>query len=319
MGMNGIEFVLMQWLVAQSELCWNIIEASGREAAIEMPHPRNDDSHHRDLDVGARLIEHKKIEALLPGDIHAAAHLLARVETAELGVGTQLDHWKVAWRQIGMVLQVQRRRAVKTRFVPGPAPHQTDRQELVQFGQCAQQRDAAVKVRAGTKYDVFVPVLHPMRYGYEGRNRKIAGDVEHPKPASGCSKLGSQIADIGVVGLVEIHCSALQAVVPPDRICVSLDEFEEPLYDCFPERVAGCAAVGIRLVSGAVKKVQKPGRKVSEAFVAQRPDRRPINFGRLVEQDRAYVRTARIRCQRLASLMLGIAEEKDIVRMDGLA
>src|SRR5262245_34113247 len=107
MGMNGIELVLRQRPVSQSELYRNIVKPARREAAIEMPHSRNDHSHHRDANVGARLIEHKEIKALLLGDAHASAHLLAYLETAKLRLGTQLEHRKVAWRQIGMVFQAQ--------------------------------------------------------------------------------------------------------------------------------------------------------------------------------------------------------------------
>ena len=49
-----------------------------------MPQSRNDHADHRNLDVGTRLIEDKKIEALSLGDVDAGHHLLARVEPAEL-------------------------------------------------------------------------------------------------------------------------------------------------------------------------------------------------------------------------------------------
>src|SRR5215831_17109199 len=127
MGMNGIEFILPEWSVSQSELYRDIIKASGCEAAVEVPQSRNDHSHHWDLNVGTRLIEHKEIKALLPGDAHAGVHLLAHVETAELRARTQLHRWKVAWRQIGMVLQAQWRGAVKTLIPPDPTRHQADR------------------------------------------------------------------------------------------------------------------------------------------------------------------------------------------------
>ena len=81
--MKRIELAFRQRPVAKSELDRNIVKPAGREAAIEMPHPGNDHPDHRDLDVGARLIEHQEVEALSLGDAHAGGHLLARVETAE--------------------------------------------------------------------------------------------------------------------------------------------------------------------------------------------------------------------------------------------
>ena len=148
-----------------------------------------------------------------------------------------------------MVLQAQWSGAVEARFLSGPASHETDGQELVQLGQRAQQGDAAIKVRAGPELDIFLRVLHPVRYRHKARNPEIAGDVEHPKPASGFGKLGLQIADVGIVELAEVHFRSLQSIVPPDCVCIPFHQLEEALDDCFLERVAGRAAVGIRVGS----------------------------------------------------------------------
>ena len=129
----------------------------------------------------------------------------------------------------------------------------------------------------------FLPVLHPMQYRHIGRNAEIAGDVEHPKLAAGFGKLASQIANIGIVELAEIDFRAPRPVVPPDRIGIALHQFEEALDDGFLERVAGGAAVGIGVDLAAgplVEKIKQAGRKIFEAPVAQRPDRRPFDFGR---------------------------------------
>jgi hypothetical protein len=65
----------------------------------------------------------------------------------------------------------------------------------------------------------------------------------------------------------------LQSIVPPDRVCISFHQLEEPLDDCFLERIAGRAAVGIRCKGGGtpVKEIQQAGRKMFEAPVAQGP------------------------------------------------
>src|SRR5579883_2003823 len=212
-GVNWIKFILRQRPIAQSKLHRNIIKSAGREAAIEMPQSRNDHPDNRDLDVGACLVEDEEIKALLLGNPDAGGHLLARAETAELRTAARLDHCIVARRQKWMVLQAKWRRAVEARFFSAPAPHQTDRQKLVQFRERAQQGDAGIIVCARTKLDIFLPVLHPVREGHKGWDRKIAGDVENPKPASGGGKLGLQIADVGIAELLDVHFGPLQAVV----------------------------------------------------------------------------------------------------------
>ena len=94
----GIELAFRQRPVAPPELHRNVVEPPGREAAIEVPQPRNDHPGHGDLDVGARLIEDEEIKAVALRDAHARGDLLARVETTELRVGAGLDRRIVAWR-----------------------------------------------------------------------------------------------------------------------------------------------------------------------------------------------------------------------------
>jgi hypothetical protein len=53
----------------------------------------------------------------------------------------------------------------------------------------------------GTEFDIFPPVLHPVRDSDKRRNPEITGDVEHPKPAAGFGQFVSQIADVGIVEL----------------------------------------------------------------------------------------------------------------------
>ena len=52
-------------------------------------------------------------------------------------------------------------------------------------------------MRTGTEFDIFpAVVVHPVRDRHETWNPKIAGDVEHPKPAAGFGKLVFQITDV---------------------------------------------------------------------------------------------------------------------------
>ena len=84
MGVNRIELVFRQRPVSQSELYRNIVKSARPEAAIEMPHSRNDHSDDRDIDVGARLIEDEEIEALSLGGMDTGGHLFVRFEKVEL-------------------------------------------------------------------------------------------------------------------------------------------------------------------------------------------------------------------------------------------
>src|SRR5215831_9018805 len=125
-------------------------------------------------------------------------------------------------------------------------------------------------MRTRTELDIFLPVLRPVSYCHKGWNLKIAGDIKHPKPASGLGKLGLQITDIRIANLAEVDFRPLQAIVPPDCVGVPFHQLEETLDNCFRQRVAGRAAVGIRVVGAgtSMEKIQEAGRKISEAFVA---------------------------------------------------
>ena len=251
MGKKWRQFAFQQRSILQAELDWNIVKPAWAKAPIEMPQPRNDYSNHRDLDVGSRLIKDQEIEAGAPGEIDAGEYLIARVvESADLRVGARQDDWTAAWRQKRILLKTQRRDAVEARLLTGFAAHQADRQELVQFGQGAQQCNAFVEMRAGAELDIFMPVLHPVQDRHIGRNAEIAGDVEHPQFASRIGELGVQIANVGIVELAEIDRGPLRSIVPPDGVRVPFHEFEETLDDRLFAGVAGSAAVGIGLKAG---------------------------------------------------------------------
>src|SRR5882724_2140874 len=130
-----------------------------------------------------------------------------------------------------------------------------------------------------------------------------------------------QIANVGVVELAEIDLCPLRPVVPPDRVGIPLHQLEESLDDCLFECVAGRAAVGIRMegARAAVEKIQDAGRKIFEAFVAQRPDRRPFDLGRSIEWYRSDMRLARIVCRRFLWQGLRVAKQQDIVGKNGIA
>src|SRR5260370_41527357 len=109
----------------------------------------------------------------------------------------------------------------------------------------------------GTEIDEFVPVFDPMSDRHETRDPEIAGDIEHPQAAPGFGELVLQDTDIRIIELAEIDLPPLQAVVPPDRVGLPIDELEESLHDHLPERVAGGAAVGVRVVLIAPHRLAK--------------------------------------------------------------
>src|SRR5262245_13216001 len=81
-GMKWIELSFRQRSVAQSKFYRNVVKPARCEAAIKMPHPRNDHPDNRDINVGACLIEDEKIEGLLRRQTDVGSHLLARAEPA---------------------------------------------------------------------------------------------------------------------------------------------------------------------------------------------------------------------------------------------
>ncbi len=99
---------------------------------------------------------------------------------------------------------------------------------------------------AGTELDIFPAVVHPVRDRDKAWDPEIAADVEHPKPTPVFGKLISQIADIGIVELTEVHFRPLQPIVPPDCVGIAFYQFKEALDDGLLERIAGGTAVGIR-------------------------------------------------------------------------
>src|SRR5712672_4348125 len=323
MRVDRIERAFRQRPIAQAELDRNVVKPARREAAIEMPQPRYDHADDRDLDVGARLVEDEEIEALALGETHAGGHLLARLETVESRVGGRWDQSLAARHQEWMVRQPQRRLSVETRFLALCAADHADGQELVELGQRPQRGDPAVEMRAGPELDVFLAVVDPVGDRHESRNLKIAGDVEHPQPASGLGELAAQIADVGIVEPAEVHLGALRPVVPPDRIGIPLHQLEETLDHGLLARVAGCAAVGIRVdpagLDAAVVEIQQAGRQVLEALVARGPDRRPFDLCRAVERGGDGLRVVGLARRRLALCVLGVAEQQHVVGQDGLA
>src|SRR5271155_5738391 len=105
MRQNWVELVFRQRMVAPAELDRDVVEPAGREAPIEVPQARNDHPDDRDVDIRTRLIEHAKIKAASPGEIHASCRLLVGIETAKVRTGLRPDGRTTARRQIGMVIE----------------------------------------------------------------------------------------------------------------------------------------------------------------------------------------------------------------------
>ncbi len=240
---HGVEFVFLERLFEPSKLDRNIVKTAGPEAPIEMPQSRNDDPHDRRLDIGPRLIENEEIEALPLGDRDAGGDLLIRIQAAELGIELGFQHFAFARQQEGMIRQPQWRHTIEAPLQSGSVRHEFDGHKLIQFCQRSQHGDARIEMRAGAEFNIFVPVLLPMRYRDKARNAKIAGYVKHPETLAAFGQLNLQIPDVGIVEPVKIDCRPFQAVIPPDRVGIPLNQFEEALNDRFLARIACGAAV----------------------------------------------------------------------------
>src|SRR5262245_23920653 len=171
-------------------------------------------------------------------------------------------------------------------------------------------------MRAGTELDVLVSILYPVHDRHVGGNAEIAGDVEHPQPASGIGKLGLQIPDIRIVELLEVDLGTLHPVVPPDGVGIALDQFQEALNDGLLAGVAGRATVGVRM-EAAIEEVEQAGWKVFETLVAQRPDRRPLGPHRGIERLRNRMRIVRL--LGIPVLKLRFAEKLNVIGVKGVA
>src|ERR1700733_7124580 len=101
MRMHRIDFALQHRPVAPSELHRYVVESAGSKTAIEMPQSRDDHAHHRDFDVGTRLIKHQKIKPLALGELDAGHHLLALVESGECRTEVWPDPRIAVWYQGG--------------------------------------------------------------------------------------------------------------------------------------------------------------------------------------------------------------------------
>ena len=171
-------------------------------------------------------------------------------------------------------------------------------------------------MRAGAELDVLLAVLHPVHDRDIGGDAEIAGDVEHPDPASVIGELALDVTDIGIVEFAEVDFRAPQTVVPPDRVGIALNQFEKTLDDRFLAGIAGGTTVGVG-VEVLVEEIEQAGRKIFEALIAQRPDRRPLDLRRGIDWIGNGVRTVRLRL--IPARKLRFAEVLDIVGEHGLA
>src|SRR5206468_11188564 len=73
------QFAFQPRPLKQSELYRHIVEAAGREAAIEMAQARHQHPDDGNLDVGPCLVEHEEIVARTGGDLDAGNDLGPRI------------------------------------------------------------------------------------------------------------------------------------------------------------------------------------------------------------------------------------------------
>ena len=167
---------------------------------------------------------------------------------------------------VGVLAQRQRQRLALlfAGLIGGTAFHPIDGERPIELCDRSQRCNARVEVCAAAEFDAFHFAFLPVRDGDGDRNAKIARHVEHQQAASLRCELRPQILDVVVAKFVEVDLGAVQAVVPPDRAGIPLDEFQEALDDRFLKLVARSTAVrvGTDLAAGSfVKKIQEAGRE----------------------------------------------------------
>ena len=191
-----------------------------------MPHSRDNHPDNRGADVGTSLIEREEVEARFLGNLHAGVHLLARVDKGRLSKS------EAGWtfrsfvrRQEGIVLQATERCRRGSICSPSPPISPMDRSRRTRSAHAA--RRCARRNARQSRIRYFPAESFTRWYHHEASNPEVACDVKHPKPAPGYQQLGLQIADVGIVELAEVHLRPLQAIVPPDRVCITLHQLKE--------------------------------------------------------------------------------------------
>ena len=121
-GMDRIKLVFFEWPIDQSELHRNVVEAAGREAAIEMSQSRNDDPDDRSLNVRPRLIENEEIEAVALDEANAGGHLLVGREMAKFYIEIRSDRRSIARYRNGWSARRNGMMPSRLDFSPVPPP-----------------------------------------------------------------------------------------------------------------------------------------------------------------------------------------------------
>jgi len=101
---EGGQFAFQSWPVQQSELHRHVVEAAGREAAIEMTQARNQHPDDGNLDIGPCLVEHEEIIACTGGDLDAGNDLVPRI-VVQLEAWRRRDDRALAWSQERIIFQ----------------------------------------------------------------------------------------------------------------------------------------------------------------------------------------------------------------------
>ena len=154
--------------------------------------------------------------------------------------------------------------------------------ELRYLGNRAQRRDARIEVRPEAHQDVLRHAGATRGDRAVGRDAEIAGQIEEGDRAVEPLVDGADALEVLVAELLDRHGRALDAVVPPQRHAVALDDLEQALEDRLLARVAGGGAVRARDEQHAILVprrgvVQLPRRDPAHLAVGEGPHGRPVD------------------------------------------
>src|SRR5262249_6676846 len=116
---------------------------------------------------------------------------------------------------------------------------------LIELSHGPQQSDSGIGMGAEANQNFFWRPVHAPGQCGESRNRQIAGQIEGPEVAMLLlAQTLRELDKIRFVETIQVDAGPANAVVPPERDSVTLDELKKALEDRLLERVPGRVAVG---------------------------------------------------------------------------
>jgi hypothetical protein len=175
--MKWIELGFRQRPLSQSELDRDVVESAGRETAILVPQPGDDNPNHWNTNIRPRLIKDEKIESMALGERHAGMYLFAPTQAREIPGPGEPGYSSTMPAQKRMIAQRQRIEADTLPLVARGRSHCVDRQGSIQLGERPQFRKSRVEMRSRGERDALLRLIVPVAYGKRHRNLEVSRDV----------------------------------------------------------------------------------------------------------------------------------------------